>query len=222
VSRAHNGVLFLDELPEFKRQVLEVLREPIESGVITISRALGQADFPARFQLIAAMNPCPCGFLGDPEGDCRCSEEKVRNYRMRISGPLMDRIDLQLQVNRPPKEALRPDAPPGESSMAVRKRVQAARRIQLRRAGVCNGQLQGKLLERLCNPEAEGWALLEKAMDQFALSARAHMRIRRVARTIADLAGRESIVAEHMGEAISLRRLENDKTNKRGSEYFFS
>jgi magnesium chelatase family protein len=219
VSRAHNGVLFLDELPEFKRQVLEVLREPIESGVITISRALGQADFPARFQLVAAMNPCPCGFLGDPEGDCRCSEEKVRNYRMRISGPLMDRIDLQLQVNRPPKEALRPDAPPGEASIAVRKRVQAARRIQLRRAGVCNGQLQGKLLERHCDPEAEGWAVLEKAMDQFALSARAHMRIRRVARTIADLAGRESIVAEHMGEAISLRRLENDKTSPRLASY---
>jgi magnesium chelatase family protein len=205
-------VLFLDELPEFKRQVLEVLREPIETGVITISRALGQADFPARFQLVAAMNPCPCGYLGDPEGDCRCSEDRVRNYRLRISGPLMDRIDLQLQVQRPPKEALRPDAPLGETSIAVKERVQRARWIQLKRSGVSNSVLQGKELERLCNPDAEGWALLEKAMERFALSARAHLRIRRVARTIADLAGQDEISAEHVGEAISLRRLENDST----------
>lgn len=210
VSLAHNGVLFLDELPEFKRHVLEVLREPIETGVITISRALGQADFPARFQLVAAMNPCPCGYLGDPEGDCRCSQDKVRNYRLRISGPLMDRIDLHLQVNRPPKEALRPGAPPGEASSDVRKRVQGARQIQIERAGVINGHLQGKLLEKICDPEPEGWELLEKAMDQFALSARAHLRIRRVARTIADLAGSAAISRSHIGEAICLRRLRKD------------
>ena len=212
VSRAHNGVLFLDELPEFKRHVLEVLREPIETGTITISRAMGQADFPARFQLVAAMNPCPCGYLGDPEGDCRCSEDKVRNYRLRISGPLLDRIDLQVAVHRPPKEALRPTAPLGEGSAEVQQRVQQAHCVQLDRAGVSNGQLQGRDLEKWCNPEVAGWDLLEQAMDRFALSARAHLRIRRVARTIADLAGSDRISVQHIGEAISLRRLDNDST----------
>ncbi|MBT8078756.1 MAG: YifB family Mg chelatase-like AAA ATPase [Gammaproteobacteria bacterium] len=208
VSRSHNGVLFLDELPEFKRHVLEVLREPIETGVITISRAAGSADFPARFQLVAAMNPCPCGYLGDPDGACNCSRDKVQNYRSRISGPLLDRIDLHLEVNRPPPELMRPNAPPGESSKDVRQRVLQARDIQLQRAGIINAHLEGKAIDRFCTPEAAAWQLLERAMKKTALSARALLRIRRVARTIADLAGEASVKKNHIAEAIQLRCLD--------------
>jgi magnesium chelatase family protein len=210
VSRAHNGVLFLDELPEFSRHVLEVLREPLEVGWITISRAGGQADFPARFQLVAAMNPCPCGYLGDPRADCRCSAERVRNYRAKISGPLLDRIDIHLSVQPLPAEALRPGQPPAESSRAVRQRVSAARRRQAERAGICNAFLEGKPLEASCRLPGEGWELLERAMKRFALSARAHQRVRRVARTIADLAAADDISVDHLGEALSLRRFDRD------------
>lgn len=206
VSRAHNGVLFLDELPEFSRHVLEVLREPLETGTITISRAGRQADFPSRFQLVAAMNPCPCGYRGDPRGDCGCSEDKVRNYREKISGPLLDRIDIQVDVQRLPPEALRPDTQPAEPSAAVLERVCAARRRQVARAGVCNARLQGDLLEEACALPAAAWSLLEKAMDSFAMSARAHQRVRRVARTIADLAESDEIAVEHVGEALNLRQ----------------
>jgi magnesium chelatase family protein len=209
ISRAHNGVLFLDELPEFSRHVLEVLREPMETGWITISRAGRQADFPARFQLVAAMNPCPCGYLGDVRGDCRCSAERVLNYRSKISGPLLDRIDIQLPVQRVAKEALRPDGDPGEDSAVVLERVSAARRRQQARAGTCNARLEGDVLEETCGLTREGWTLLERAMDRFSLSARAHQRIRRVARTIADLAGEDFIAAAHVGEALSLRLLTN-------------
>lgn len=207
ISRAHNGVLFLDELPEFSRHVLEVLREPMETGWITISRAGRQADFPARFQLVAAMNPCPCGYLGDVRGDCRCSAERVVNYRGRISGPLMDRIDIQLPVRRPAKEALRPATGDGEASATVLERVCTSRQRQRKRAGTCNARLEGNVLEDTCRLTPEGWTLLEKAMDRFALSARAHQRVRRVARTIADLAGSDVISAENVGEALSLRLL---------------
>ncbi len=208
VSRAHNGVLFLDELPEFSRHVLEVLREPLEVGWITISRAAAQADFPARFQLIAAMNPCPCGYLGDPRGDCNCSADRVRNYRAKISGPLLDRIDIQVCVQPLPPEALRPGPPAAESSATVLQRVTAARRMQQERAGRCNAHLDGALLESTCALTAPGWALLEKAMNRFALSARAHQRVRRVARTIADLAGEKAIALEHLSEALALRQLD--------------
>lgn len=207
ISRAHNGVLFLDELPEFSRHVLEVLREPMETGWITISRAGRQADFPARFQLVAAMNPCPCGYQGDPRGDCRCSAERVVNYRGKISGPLLDRIDIQLPVRRLAKEALRPNGDVVEGSATVLERVSAARQRQQTRAGTCNARLEGNLLEGTCGLTREGWTLLERAMDRFALSARAHQRIRRVARTIADLAGDDIIAAAHVGEALSLRLL---------------
>lgn len=208
ISRAHNGVLFLDELPEFGRYVLEVLREPMETGCITISRAGRQADFPARFQLVAAMNPCPCGYLGDPEANCRCSAERVNLYRGKISGPLLDRIDIQVQVQRPAKKLLRPDAPCAESSASVLKRVIAARQVQRLRNQRCNALLEGKQLQMACEATPESWDLLEKAMDRFAMSARAHQRIWRVARTIADLASIHTIEAEHIGEAISLRYLE--------------
>ena len=207
ISRAHNGVLFLDELPEFSRHVLEVLREPLESGQITISRAGRQADFPARFQLVAAMNPCPCGYLGDARGDCRCSAESVRRYRGKISGPLLDRIDIQMQVNRPPLAVLRGDAPSGESSAVVAQRVQSARQIQLARSGVCNAGLSGGALKKAFTADSKCWSLLDKATESFALSARAYQRVQRVARTVADLACEETVTAKHMGEALSLRHL---------------
>ena len=151
ISRAHNGVLFLDELPEFNRHVLEVLREPMESGRITISRAGGQADFPARFQLVAAMNPCPCGYLGDRSGDCRCSEDRVRKYRGKISGPLLDRIDITMSVPRPSLESLKPSAPPEEPSAVVTQRVTEARQLQVNRAGKCNAELGTSELETFFN-----------------------------------------------------------------------
>lgn len=208
ISRAHNGVLFLDELPEFGRHVLEVLREPMETGCITISRAGRQADFPARFQLVAAMNPCPCGFLGDEDANCHCSADRVSNYRARISGPLLDRIDIQVQLRRPPKKLLRPDAPLAESSAQVAKRVAAARAVQQLRNQSSNAVLEGKRLHQACVATPSSWDLLEKAMDTFVMSARAHQRIWRVARTIADLAGVHMIEAEHVSEALTLRLLD--------------
>jgi len=208
ISRAHNGVLFLDELPEFSRHVLEVLREPLESGQITISRAGRQADFPARFQLVTAMNPCPCGYLGDARGDCRCSAESVRRYRGKISGPLLDRIDIQMQVNRPPLAVLRGDAPSGESSAVVAQRVQSARQIQLARSGVCNAGLSGGALKKAFTADSKCWSLLDEATERFALSARAYQRVQRVARTVADLACEEAVTVKHMGEALSLRHLD--------------
>jgi magnesium chelatase family protein len=208
VSRAHNGVLFLDELPEFNRNVLEVLREPLEAGVITISRAGQQADFAASFQLIAAMNPCPCGYLGDPRGDCRCSGDKVANYRSRISGPLLDRIDLHVVVGRPPKEIFRDDVPAGESSAAVGQRVKRARALQLSRAGVCNARLEGAAMVSSCKIGAAGRELLERASDQFNLSARSYHRVLRVARTIADLREENAIASAHIAEALALRQLD--------------
>ena len=205
ISRAHNGVLFLDELPEFNRTALEVLREPLETGAVTISRAGGHAEFPADFQLVAAMNPCPCGFLGDPVADCNCSEDRVAAYRSKISGPLLDRIDLQVAVTRPPGALLRPDAPKSEASSVVMSRVIEAREKQLVRSGICNAKLDGIELQQACNASRETWSLLESAMEAFALSARAHQRIWRVARTIADLAASAPVLPKHMAEAIQLR-----------------
>lgn len=208
VSRAHNGVLFLDELPEFNRNVLEVLREPLEVGELTISRAGRQADFPARFQLIAAMNPCPCGYQGDPRGDCRCSADRVINYRSRISGPLLDRIDMHVEVGRPPNAVLRADGPSGERSTIVAERVHRARELQLQRSGVCNAQLRGEALAAVCSVDNDCWLLIESAAERFNLSARAHQRALRVARTIADLATSETITPPHVAEALSLRSLD--------------
>jgi magnesium chelatase family protein len=208
ISRAHNGVLFLDELPEFNRNVLEVLREPLEAGVITIARAGSHADFPADFQLVAAMNPCPCGYLGDLAGDCVCSAERVATYRGKISGPLLDRIDLHVDVRRPPREALRTGATGSESSRAVAERVQEARAMQLARTGTCNARLQGRSLNKHCRVRPEALKLLEDAMDKFNLSARAYQRVLRVSRTIADLGGKENVLAPHVAEALSLRALD--------------
>ena len=208
ISRAHNGVLFLDELPEFSRHVLEVLREPLEAGVITISRAAQQADFPARVQLVAAMNPCPCGYLGDKHGNCHCSRDRVTSYRSKISGPLLDRIDLRVEVGRLPQNALRDSGAGGECSATVRQRVVAARTLALERSGICNAGLEGEQLEALCATSDEGLSLLDEAIERFGLSVRAYHRVLRVARTIADLAGGGAVGAAHVAEALSLRALE--------------
>jgi magnesium chelatase family protein len=205
ISRAHNGVLFLDELPEFNRNVLEVLREPMEAGVISIARAARQAEFPARFQLVAAMNPCPCGYLGDPAADCCCSGDRVAAYRSRISGPLLDRFDLHVEVSRPPTELLRPNDRCGESSAEVAKRVVDAWSRQARRSGKYNARLAGRELDRICAADDACWDLLSGAAERFNLSARAHQRILKVARTIADLAEAKKIAPPHVAEALSLR-----------------
>lgn len=211
ISLAHNGVLFLDELPEFDRKVLEVLREPMESGKITISRAANQSEFPARFQLVAAMNPCPCGYLGDAR--CHCTEEQVRRYRAKVSGPLMDRIDMLVNVPPVAKSLLRPvqTNEQEESSDVVRGRVVAARTRQITRANKANYLLEHKELEVYCRLSDSDYQLLEQAISRLGLSARAYHRILKVARTIADLADSEQIQTSHLSEAIGYRRL--DKLN---------
>lgn len=207
VSLAHHGVLFLDELPEFDRRVLEVLREPIESGHITISRAARQADFPARFQLVAAMNPCPCGHAGDPGGRCRCTPDQIARYRSRISGPLLDRIDLKLEVPRVNHAELRASHA-GESSAQVCERVCVARERQLARSGKANAWLSNRETERDCALGEREHTLLDRAVERLGLSARAYHRILRVARTIADLAASHDIDAVHLSEAIQYRRFD--------------
>lgn len=208
ISLAHNGVLFLDELPEFDRKVLEVLREPLESGVITISRAARQAEFPASFQLIAAMNPCPCGYLGDTQGRCRCTSEKVQKYRARISGPLLDRLDMHIEVPRVPIELMRMKSSEIEPSASVAARVHRAREVQCARQGITNARLGNRGIEQYCRATRQADRLLERAATTLGLSARAHHRILKVARTIADLAGATEIGMGHISEAIALRRLD--------------
>lgn len=212
ISLAHNGVLFLDELPEFDRKVLEVLREPLENGVITVSRAAQQLEFPARFQLIAAMNPCPCGYLGDAPGRCRCTQQKIERYRSRISGPLLDRLDMHVEVPRVPVHAMRASTADNESSASVAKRVRRARGVQIERQGVVNAKLTNREIERHCRLMPQAQVMLERAATSLGLSARAHHRILRVARTIADLAATDQINAEQIGEAIALRRLDRARS----------
>ena len=203
VSLAHHGVLFLDELPEFDRRVLEVLREPLESGRIVISRAAHQAEFPARVQLISAMNPCPCGYAGDESGRCRCSPDQILRYRSRVSGPLLDRIDLHVEVPRQKFGRF----PPGEASAAVRERVVAARAVQATRPSI-NARLDVGDVRRYCALDGAGEKLLDTACERLQLSARAHQRIVKVARTIADLDGSDSITTAHLAEAVGLRQLD--------------
>jgi magnesium chelatase family protein len=205
VSLAHHGVLFLDELPEFTRQALEVLREPLEAGRITISRAARQADFPARFQLVAAMNPCPCGFLGHASGKCRCTPEQVNRYRSRLSGPLLDRIDMHVEVPALPETDLM-SAATGESSATVRERVAVARKRQLDRQGRANAALETADIDRYCTPDEAGAELLKQAISRLNLSARAYHRVLKLARTLADLAGQDTVAAVHIAEAVQYRR----------------
>lgn len=208
ISLAHHGVLFLDEIAEYPRSVLDVLRQPMESGHIVISRAARQAEFPARFQLVAAMNPCPCGFHADPSGRCRCTPELVKRYQQRLSGPLLDRIDMQLQVAAlTPTELGAPGR--GESSDAIAARVAAAAERQWQRQGMSNSQLGGSAVDRYCEPGADGAQLLQQAMVRLQWSARAYHRVLRLARTIADLAGAPAIQAAHVAEAIQYRRALN-------------
>ena len=207
ISLAHHGVLFLDELPEFDRHVLEVLREPLESGHVAISRAARQAEFPARFQLVAAMNPCPCGYAGDTSGRCRCTPDAIARYRQRVSGPLLDRIDLKLEMPRVAQAELR-QAAPGEASACVRARVIAARERQIARAGKPNSSLGNRETERDCALDPRSHALLDRAIERLGLSARAYHRVLRVARTIADLAGHERIDAADLMESIQYRRFD--------------
>jgi magnesium chelatase family protein len=207
ISLAHNGVLFLDELPEFDRRVLEALREPLESGRVCVSRAARQAEYPARFQLIAAMNPCPCGYLGHFSGRCRCTPDQVARYRGKISGPLLDRIDIQIEVPALREEELT-SASHGEGSEPVRERAGAARARQTARQGKLNSQLGPRELEKYCPAEDAATALLKQAISRLNLSARAYHRVLKLARTIADLVGQDAIGVAHMAEAIQYRRLD--------------
>jgi magnesium chelatase family protein len=210
ISLAHRGVLFLDELPEFDRRVLEVLREPLESGHITISRAARQADFPAQFQLLAAMNPCPCGYLGHAAKPCRCTPDNILRYQNRISGPLLDRIDMQIQVAAVPHDQLLKQAD-GESSTAIAARVAQVHGLQMVRQGKQNNGLSANEIDRFCKPDQAGEKLLSGAMAHLHWSARAYHRVLKVARTIADLAAADIIGAAHVAEAIQYRRALQDK-----------
>ncbi|MFT3800482.1 MAG: YifB family Mg chelatase-like AAA ATPase [Burkholderiaceae bacterium] len=205
ISLAHLGVLFLDELPEFPRSVLETLREPLETGRVTLSRAMHQVDFPARFQFVAAMNPCPCGYLGAADGRCRCRPDQVLRYRSRVSGPLLDRIDLRLEVGAVPPAMLF-EAAPGESSATVGARVGQARRRAIVRQGLPNARLDGTALQTVCQATEPARRVLHQAVTQWGLSARAVTRVQKVARTIADLADAARIDVAHMAEAVQFRR----------------
>jgi magnesium chelatase family protein len=208
ISLAHNGVLFLDEFPEFRRDVLESLRQPMEDGQITITRANGSFRFPSNFMLVCAMNPCKCGWYGHPSGKCACTEESVRNYLKRVSGPILDRIDIFADVASVKYSELRSDAG-GEPSEAMRERVVAARKIQTQRQGTPNANLSSRQMGEVCRISGEGERLMKSAYDKFSLSARAYNKILKVSRTIADMDGCDGIGSAHLAEAIQYRRSNN-------------
>ncbi|MFZ7127077.1 MAG: YifB family Mg chelatase-like AAA ATPase [Desulfobacterales bacterium] len=214
VSLAHHGVLFLDELPEFKKHVLEVLRQPLEDMKVTISRAASTLTYPSSFMLVSAMNPCPCGYFGDTTRECRCTPTQIRRYRTRISGPLMDRMDIQIEVPAVPRRDLL-SGTETEGSESIRRRVSASRRIQgerFRRAGIfCNAQMQSRHIQKYCKPDDTGRFVLESAIEKLGLSARAYNRILKVARTIADLEGSPEVTADHISEGIQYRSLDRGR-----------
>ncbi|HEU0264560.1 MAG TPA: YifB family Mg chelatase-like AAA ATPase [Geobacterales bacterium] len=211
VSLSHHGVLFLDELPEFKKNVLEVLRQPLEDGKVTISRALTSITYPSRFMLVAAMNPCPCGYLGDPLHPCSCTPLMIQRYRSRISGPLLDRIDIQIEVPAVKYRELA-DKREGEGSVEIGQRVEQSRQQQLERfkgsKAHCNSQMTPRQVRKFCEPDQAGTRMLELVTDKLGLSARSYNRILKVARTIADLEGSENILEPHLAEAIQYRTLD--------------
>jgi magnesium chelatase family protein len=213
ISLAHNGVLFLDELPEYRKNVLEMLRQPLEDRQVTIARAAQTVTYPADIMLVAAMNPCPCGYYGDTRRECRCTPVQIQRYRGKISGPLLDRIDIHIEVPAVAYRDLKRHLP-GESSTEIRRRVVAARQRQNRRfksrGCFCNAQMGSRLIRRFCRLDRAGERLLESAMEKLHLSARAHGRILKIARTIADLEGAEEILPPHIGEAIQCRSLDRD------------
>jgi magnesium chelatase family protein len=215
VSLAHHGVLFLDELPEFRKNVLEVLRQPLEESRITIARVMGTVTFPANVMLVAAMNPCPCGFYTDPQHECTCTPMMIQRYRSRISGPLLDRIDIHIEVPAVKYKELS-DRRDGEASASIRERVNAARQVQLRRfAGrgiFCNAQMRAREVREFCQVDHSGERLLELAINRLGLSARAYARILKLARTIADLENATQIEAHHVSEAIQYRSLDRSHT----------
>ena len=208
ISMAHKGVLFLDELPEFRKDTLDMMRQPLEDGQVTISRVSGTVTYPAEFMLVCAMNPCKCGWYGDLSGRCTCSESSIENYRSRISGPLLDRIDIIIEVPAVHFEDLR-RREEAESSEKIRERVNAARMVQNRRfgelSGMCNARMGPDELRRYCNLDAESAALMRQAFDVFGLTARSYDRIIKVARTIADMEGSRVITSDHVAEAIQYR-----------------
>jgi magnesium chelatase family protein len=211
ISLAHHGVLFLDELPEFDRHVLESLREPLESGTITISRAARQAEFPAKFQLVAAMNPCPCGHLTDPTGKCHCTLEQIARYKSKLSGPLLDRIDMHIEVANLPHYHIHEAPSSTEHSETVRLRVEQARALQMQRAKKPNALLGNREIEQHCLLQEKEKQLLAKIMEKLNLSARVYHRVLKLARTIADLDNAELISTKHLTEAIAYRRLDRGK-----------
>jgi magnesium chelatase family protein len=215
ISLAHHGVLFLDELPEYRRDLLEALREPLETGSVSVARAAWRGQFPARFQLVAAMNPCPCGFAGDPNGRCRCTPPQIQRYLSKLSGPLLDRIDLHVEVPRLEYSALRPLASPAETSAAVAERVLCAR-VRQRERGAVNVVLDQQALGRACGLGPREHQLLDVASRRLGLSARACHRIQRVARTIADLAAGDRVGVEELSEAIGYRRLDREPQAQAG------
>ncbi len=208
ISLAHNGVLFLDELPEFDRKVLEVLREPLETGVVNISRAKCQVEYPANFQLIAAMNPCPCGYLGSQYKECSDSIQSIRRYQSKLSGPLLDRIDLQVEVLELAKEDLTNQELRGEKSSIIRERVRKARDIQITRQGKINSMLTSKELDEVCDLDEESKKMLTLAIEKLGLSARGYYKILKVTRTIADLSGCKKIEKLAIQEAIGYRKMD--------------
>ena len=212
ISLAHNGVLFLDELPEYNRRTLEVLRQPLEDGCVTISRAMGSLTFPANLMLVAAMNPCPCGYHGDPRRQCQCNPIQIERYMSRISGPLLDRLDIHIEVPPVPFRELSSESLAGTNSETMKAQVIAAREIQQRRFGKGSLRLNGRMLpsqiRKFCKLEADAESLLKNAMEEMGLSARAHDKILRISRTIADLEGSENITAAHLSEAINYRTLD--------------